>query len=140
MLNDPFNKEGAISYLEKAVQNTSLNCKDDSYKETKAPVEAYYYLGDAYRINNQLDKAIETYQKFKDIGNSETYDFDLVDDQIKACQHALQLMGTPVSIRIKNLGDTINTRFSDVSPVVSGDQNKLVYIQQQQLYAGVFYA
>jgi tetratricopeptide (TPR) repeat protein len=29
-----------------------------------APAEAYYYLGNAYRVNNRLDDAINTYQHF----------------------------------------------------------------------------
>jgi len=140
LLNDPYKKEQSISYLEKAVQNINPKYKDNSYKETKAPTEAYFYLGNAYRINNQLEKAIETYQKFKQMGDSETYDFDLVDDEIHACEHAIDLMNRPIVVTMTNLGDRINTNYSDIDPVVSGDQTKMVYIQKQAFYDAVFFS
>lgn len=140
LLNDPYRKEEAIIFLEKAVLNINPKCKDDSYKETTAPPEAYFYLGDAYRINNQLEKAIETYEKFKKIGDSETYDFDLVDDQITACTNALELMKKPLDMNITNVGDRINSNYSDINPVVSGDQSRMVYIQKQAFYDALFFS
>jgi len=139
-LNDPYEKEKAITYLEKAIQNINPEYKDNSYKETAAPLEAYFYLGNAYRINNQIEKAIETYQLFKEHSDQEIYDHELVNEQIEACQNAMELKNRPVDIDIKNLGDRINTRFSDVNPVVSGDETKMVYIQKQQFYDAVFFS
>jgi hypothetical protein len=139
-MNDPYRKEEAISYLEKAILNINPKCKDDSYKETTAPPEAYFYLGDAYRVNNQLEKAIQTYEKFKQIGDSETYDFNLVDDRIIACRNALDLMKKPLDLNITNVGDRINSNYSDINPVVSGDQSRMVYIQKQAFYDAVFFS
>ncbi len=139
-LNDPFEKEKAIVYLEKAIQNINPDYKDNSFKETSAPLDALFYLGHAYRINDQIDKAIETYQKFKDESDPVVYDHELVDEQITACHNAMELKKRPIDLDIKNLGDRINTRFSDINPVVSGDETKMVYIQQQQFYDAVFFS
>jgi hypothetical protein len=139
-LNDPYQKDKAIDYLEKAIQNINQDYKDNSYKETAAPPEAYFYLGNAYRINNQIDKAIETYKLFKELSDPEVYDHELVDEQIKACNNAIELKNKPVDIDISNLGERINTRFSDINPVVSGDETKMVYIQEQQFYDAVFFS
>jgi len=46
----------SISYLEDAVKNFNLKYKEGKYRETKAPYDAYYFLANAYRINNQLSK------------------------------------------------------------------------------------
>ena len=54
-LNDIYKKEKAIQYLEKAVKNVTHNFKQNNYKERQAPLEAYYYLGKAYHVNNMLD-------------------------------------------------------------------------------------
>lgn len=140
LLNDPFRKEESIAWLEKAVQNTDPKYKEDSYRETKAPTEAYFYLGNAYRINNQLDTAISTYRKFKEIGDPGVYDFDLVDKQIESCEHAKELMGDPVDFDMVNLGDRINSRFSDVNPVISGDRTKMVFLQKQAFTDAFFYS
>lgn len=139
-LNDPYEKEKAIDYLEKAVQNINPDYKDNNFKETAAPLEAFFFLGNAYRINNQIEKAIETYQKFKDQADPAVYDHELVDEQITACHNALDLKNRPIDLDIKNIGDRINTRFSDINPVVSGDETKMVYIQKQQFYDAVFFS
>ena len=59
-LNDPYEKDKAIGFLEKAVQNINPKFKENSFKETGAPLEANFYLGNAYRINDKLEKAIRT--------------------------------------------------------------------------------
>ncbi|MFC2115206.1 hypothetical protein ACFLTU_01935 [Bacteroidota bacterium] len=138
-LNDPYRKAESIGYLEKASQNINLKFKENSFKETKAPLEAFFYLGNAYRINAQLDKAIETYKHFKSLADPELYDLELVDEQIRACENAKELEKRPVDLEIQNLGDRINTRFSDVHPVISGDESKIVYIQKQPFYDAVAY-
>jgi hypothetical protein len=139
-LNDLYEKDKAIEYLEKAVRNINPRFKENSYKETGAPLEAYYYLGSAYRINDQLEKAIDTYEYFKDQANPERYDLELVNKQISDCKNALDLKTRPVDFNIENLGDRINTRFSDVRPVISGDESRLVYIQKQAFYDALAYS
>ena len=42
LLNDPFQKELSIAYLEKAVQNINPDYKDDSFRETMAPTESFF--------------------------------------------------------------------------------------------------
>jgi hypothetical protein len=138
-LNDPYRKSESIEYLEKASENIALKYKDNSFRETQAPLEAIFYLGNAYRINGQLDKAIETYERFKTLADPDLYDLELVDEQITACENAKELETRPVDFDISNLGDRVNTRFSDVNPVISGDETKLVYIQKQPFYDAVAY-
>jgi hypothetical protein len=139
-LNNAYEKEKSINYLERAVTDINPEYKQNNFKETSAPLESLFYLGNAYRVNNQLDKAIETYQQFKNQSDPEIYDHKLVEEQITACNNALDLKTRPVDFDITNLGDRINTRFSDINPVVSGDETKMVYIQQQQFYDAVFFS
>jgi hypothetical protein len=139
-LNNSYEKEKSISFLELAIQDINPAYKENNYKEKSAPLEALFYLGNAYRINNQIDKAIETYNKFKEQADPKIYDLNLVDDQINACNNAIDLETRPIDIDIVNLGDRINTRFSDIDPVVSGDETRIVYIQRQQFYDAVFFS
>ncbi len=138
-LNDPYRKSESVQYLENASKNTSLKYKENSFRETSAPLEAFFYLGNAYRINGQLDKAIETYEYFKSLADPELYDIVLVEEQIKACKNAQELQTRPVDFDIVNVGDRINTRFSDVNPVISGNETRMVYIQKQPFYDAVAY-
>ena len=52
-------KAQAIPYFGQAVTANTDNYNGSSHKERKAPLVAYKYLGDAYHINYQFDKAIE---------------------------------------------------------------------------------
>ena len=54
----------AIPYLEKAITKTSIKYKKRKFKEKNAPHYAYFMLGNAYRHNNDLEKALETYDVF----------------------------------------------------------------------------
>ena len=57
-------EKNALGYLLKAVKNTSLKYKPKRFDVKEAPHHAWFYLGNAYRINNELDKAIESYKTF----------------------------------------------------------------------------
>lgn len=139
-LNDAYQKEKAISYLEKAIKNINPNYKENSFKEKQAPPESWYYLGNAYRINNQLSKAINAYKKFKESVSPELYDIKLVDSQIKSCEVALDVQSTPLYVVKNNLGEEINSRFAEINPIVSGDETTLVFTKKLQFYDAVFYS
>ena len=127
LINITGRKQEAVSYLEAAVKNINPDYKEGKFKETGAPFDAYYYLANAYRINNQLDKAVETYEIFKKNLDPKVYDTVIVNQQIESCRNAKELMKVPLYIRKINLGDTINTQYSDLNPVISGDQKVLVF-------------
>jgi hypothetical protein len=139
-INDVYQKHKAVSYLEKAVQGTSPAYKQNNYKERMAPLEAYYYLGNAYRINNRLNDAIEAYYQFKKILDPVVYDEELVDQQIKACKVAADLQSRPNYYISVNLGEIINDRFEEINPVISGDESVLVFTRKLQFYDAVFYS
>lgn len=139
-LNSVYEKEKAINYLELAITDINPDYKENNFKETSAPLESIFQLGNAYRVNNLIDKAIETYKKFREQSDPAIYDHKLVDEQINACNNAIDLKTRPIDFDIVNLGDRINTRFSDINPVVSGDETKMVYIQKQQFYDAVFFS
>lgn len=137
-LNLPTEKAKAVPYLEKAIRSTDPAFKEGNFKETKAPLEAYYYLGVAYRINNQLSKAIAAFKKFQRISNAKVYDEVLVSDEIKACETAMELRKKPVYFLETNLGNLINTRFSETNAVISGDESVLVFSRHLQFYDAIF--
>ncbi len=139
-LNIPGEKHKAIEYLEKAVKDISLKYRENSLRETHAPLEAYFYLGDAYRVNNQLDKAIAAYKYFLEHLDPKKYDKQVVEDQIQACLNAKELQAHPLYLAEKDLGKPINSRFSDYRPAVSGNQQVLVFTRKLPFYDAVFFS
>lgn len=139
-LNIPYEKEKSVSYLERASKNINLQYKGESLKEVAAPPDVIYYLADAYRINNQIDKALILYWQFKLASDSSIFNHSIVDDQIKACENAKILESHPINVTFTNLGEVINTRFSETNAVISGNENVLVFSSQLQFYTAVYYS
>jgi len=139
-LNIPGEKDKSLNFLKSAIKNITPKYKEGSYREKEAPVDAYFYLGDAYRINNMLEKAISTYEYFKENSNKKEYDFEVIDYQIQTCYNAIKLQKSPLYIKYTNLGEFINSRFSDYNPIVSGDEQTLIFTRKLQFYDAIFYS
>ena len=139
LINIPGRKKEAIVYLEQAVKNINLKYREGRYKETKAPYDAYYFLANAYRIDNQLSKAIETYELFKKNLDPKVYKIELVNLQIESCRTAIELMKAPLYVKKVNQGELINGRFSDYNPVVSADEGVMAYDKGGQFQDFVYF-
>lgn len=139
-LNDPYQVSKSIPYLEKAIKGASPEYRINNYRERMAPLEVYYYLGNAYRVNNRLNDAIEMYDFFQTVMDPVVYDSELVDAQVEACEVAKALQSKPVYFTSSNLGETVNDRFEEINPVVSGDESVIAFTRKLQFYDAVFYS
>ena len=130
----------AIPFLEDAVRNTSYNSKTGLLKEDCAPLDAYFSLGNAYRITNRLDSAINTYRFFEQLisetGEMENQDF--IDQQIQACNRAAVQMKDPVRVLIQPLKEYINQGSVNDSPVISYDGSTMAYTEIRGLESVVY--
>jgi len=140
LLNDPYQKEKSIIYLERAIQDINPKYRENNFKETTAPPEAYFYLGNAYLVNNKIDKALENYKYFREILDEKVYDVELVEEQIRICNRARDLQQKPVDYDHINMSERINSRFADINPIVSEDGNHLVFVSKRQFYDATFYS
>jgi hypothetical protein len=139
-INTPGEKDKAMVYLQNAVKNINPKYKEGKFRETGAPYDAFYYLANAYRINNLIDKALETYQLFKKNLNTEVYDTAVVNQQIESCFNAKILMATPLFIKVKNLGNMINESKPESNPVVTDDENMIVFTRSEAFYDAMYYS
>lgn len=140
-LNIPGDEKMAIPYLEKAVRRIveKSQYKGKSYQEKNAPLHALFYLGNAYRIDNQLDKALESYKTFMNspfyYGN---YNENIVENEIKACERAKIIQDSPVSLKEEFLPEPVNSTATDIYPVISGDENTILFIRKLKFYDAIF--
>ncbi|HSL85334.1 MAG TPA: hypothetical protein VK861_00200, partial [Bacteroidales bacterium] len=139
-LNMPGEKEKAVGYLEQAARNINPGYRQGHFREKGAPYDVLYYLANAYRISNELDKALETYATFKKNMDSQVYDSTVINLQIESCHNAKKLMQDPVYVRKTNLGPTINTPLSEFNPVISDDENLLVFSKAEAFYDALLYS
>jgi tetratricopeptide (TPR) repeat protein len=139
LLNIPGRKQEAVSYLEEAVKDINPKYKEGRFKETKAPLDAYYYLANAYRITNQLDKAISTYEIFKKYMDPRIYDSTIVNLQIESCNNAMELMKHAFYIKKVNAGRPVNDQYADINPVVSDDETIMVYNKSEPFQEALYF-
>jgi len=132
-------KYKALPYLEKAAEkrtseygsfNTSGYDPFDP-KEVNAPPEVDYYLARAYHLDYQFDKAIIQYKKMYDTAGDK---HDLHKPSLRGiemCESGKILVKDAQDYNIVNLGDNINTEYPDFSPVISVDENTIVYTSRR---------
>jgi len=131
----------SIPYLEKAVQSISNNAKEGRLGEEDAPPDALLYLGNAYRINMEIDKSIEKYNEFADYINARDVILQAyVDQQIVACGNALVGVAGPVEISVGNLGQLQETHASRFNMLVSGDLQTMAFMGKNPFYNGIYVA
>ncbi|MGE0079066.1 MAG: hypothetical protein AB7S48_14510 [Bacteroidales bacterium] len=138
-LSIPGNKEKSISYLQKAVLSTTKKYNEESIFETQAPIDAIFYLGNAYFVNNQIDKALAEFKKFKEISSGkDQWNLEYFDHQVNSAKNSIILQKTPVNFLQTNLGEKINDRFANFNPIISGDGKTLAYTTKRKFYQAVF--
>jgi tetratricopeptide (TPR) repeat protein len=137
-LQIPGQEHLAIPYLEKAITQTSLKYKKHSYTEPNAPHYSYYYLGNAYRINNELDKALETYQTFMNSKDFEgNYNLNIVETEVRACDRAKIIQDVPINLVRVRLDPPVNSETDNYNPVLSADGNTLIFVTQMKFYDAI---
>lgn len=125
-------KYKAIPHLEKAVQSMTTGYREGSYKEKNAPRESFFALARAYHIRQDFDRAIEYYQKYRNIMFKKSFaEVEYVNQQIKSCELAMSMISKPIDIQFFNLGDQVNRFSSNYNPVVSRDDSTLIYMSDE---------
>ncbi len=125
----------ALPFLEKSVLEINENYVPGKYKNNGAPKEAWLLLGDAYHRDNKLLEASFAYNKYKElIQHSEKEKNIIIHDRIVALGISNEQQRDKHNIRFINLGQNINSRFSDYNPVLSGNQEVLLYTQYWESY------
>ncbi len=137
-LNIQEKKQQAIPYLKQATKNIDTKYVPGKYKRREAPPEAWLLLGEVYQLGNRLDSSLQAYQTYKNTVKGDRKKEQTADKYIESVDYAKQMEQHPLNVQETNLGNHINSRFSDYNPVVSGDQTVLVYTSFWESYDMIF--
>ena len=135
-LNIPGEKDKSVPYLEAAVKTATYSSKTESFSETRAPLEAYFFLAKGYMINNDLEKALNTLLLFKKLAQEIQIkggmkNLNYIDQQIQACKNAIQFERNPFIFSKKTLGSDFSPGSINDNPVVSYDGNTMVFTERR---------
>jgi len=123
-LNAGLDNDKAIFHLEKALAEVPT--------QSTTNLEPFLYLAEAYHKNYQFDEALSI---LRDVKTQVRNDLDLyakVYSLEQYCINAANLIKKPVPITVINMGKGINSEHSDHSPIVSADEQTLIFTSTRQ--------
>ncbi len=132
ILNSRQDYIAALPHFKKALESIDKNYDAYSVKELSAPIDAYYYMGVCYHLNEELDKAKENYNKFLELSQKKSPLIEVAQLKLMQCDVAKNLIDHPKTAIVQNIGDHVNTEFPEYAPVVSLDGTSLYFTSRRQ--------
>ncbi|MEN8121021.1 MAG: tetratricopeptide repeat protein [Bacteroidota bacterium] len=125
-LNTDYGKEQAIGFFEKAVSNIQEG------NSNNAPLEAYYYLAEAYYDNYNFIKAIDILNQLSEKipGNEDLFNFRVKLLKEK-CENGKCFSSGKLEIKVENLLE-VNSKYSDHSPLINNDETELIFTSRRE--------
>ena len=94
-------------------------------------IEALFYLGQIYHLEERLDEEISLYQTYLNSGRKIQQPVESVNRLIDQAKTAEELMEKPVKVDIVNAGATINTEFHEYAPLVYGFGDEIFFTSRR---------
>jgi len=123
-------RDNAKEFLLKASENVSTKYVN-SYKETTAPIETWYYLALLYHYGYEFDKAKEYFNKYIESSTDEVK-IEEVKGLIKACDNGIDLVINPLDLDVIELGGNINSKYEEHSPLITADLKTLIFTSKRK--------
>lgn len=114
---DPTQKDKAIEIIEQVkITNPEYNLVN-------------FYLGKAYAVNYNFDKAVSYFNMFLTRATAEDYEQKgLAEQMIQNCKNAKEILADTIKENIvENIQFPINSQYSEYVPVISGDGSVMIY-------------
>lgn len=118
-------KNLSLDFFKKALGNVNEKYAFNNLKTNTAPVDIYFFIGEAFLNNSMPDSAMYYYVKYKNKVKLES-PFNL-DTRMNWCVNAMKEMASPLNVSIDNLGNNINSKYFEKHPVVTIDNSVIFY-------------
>ncbi len=120
--------DSASIYFNKTIEK--LN-KDQYYSEIG--IDAFMSLAKSYQLQYKYQEGIETYNKMNDfIAENDIALKNDIARQIEICNNAIELMKHPVKLEVHNLGENINSKYDDHSPLINADESLMIFTSKRK--------
>ncbi len=120
-------KTKAITHLEKSIK-----------LDPKAAANQRYILARAYHLNYDFDKAMDMYSKYRHtLTPFELTEYgDAIDKMIEECEDGKDIVRNPIRVFIDNIGNVVNSKWPEYSPIVSADESVLMFTSCRDVTTG----
>jgi outer membrane protein OmpA-like peptidoglycan-associated protein len=131
----------AICYYNQAdKRDSSIVWFEDYCSKTKVDsnYQAHYLLGQLYQEHYRFDEALsqfEAFRKFVDkdsVSDKQTLAVvrEILDKRTENCNYGKLVYQSPRKVIIENLGEPVNTKYSEYAPVISPDESRIVFTRR----------
>jgi len=116
-------KEKAVEFFENALK-----------LDPKVSPDILYMIAQSYHLRLDFDNAIEYYSKFKlDLTPSDQSKYSkILQKRLDECHNGKDLVEKPVRAFIDNLGNVVNSKYPDYSPMISADESSLFFTSRRE--------
>jgi hypothetical protein len=137
-LNTASDKQKALHYMRIASRGISNNYDPYDPHVKKAPANTFYYLAQAYHYNYQFDSAIQFFESYKSLlGSRDPVMTADIDMRINWAKNAKEFLASPLPVTISNMGDSINSDKPEYGPVMSVDENTIIFTSRRFGMTGI---
>ncbi|MBS1488526.1 MAG: PD40 domain-containing protein [Bacteroidetes bacterium] len=98
-----------------------------------------YWIGNAYQYGLKFDNAINFYSLYKDklskkagYAGKDKIEMKEVDRRLAECANGKEFVASPKPFAITNIGREINSEFEDYAPVLSPDENEIIFTTRRR--------
>ncbi|MFN8700259.1 MAG: tetratricopeptide repeat protein [Flavobacteriales bacterium] len=114
----------ALEYLEKSIAARGGESNEDQY-----------FYGQCFhrtaRSVSDLDKAIDHFNKFLLKASKNSFEAAEAKRFIAQCEFAKNAIQDPAPVKIRNMGEVINSRFEEYAPSITADGSLLVFTSRR---------
>ncbi|NPA68494.1 MAG: OmpA family protein [Chlorobi bacterium] len=137
--NAALNYLTGICYLKTAEPRKALKYLDNAYFNYSGVVDdILYWLAYAYQYNYKFEEAIENYEDYQESLTPKEYKKlkYKIEKRIEECENGIKLMKNPVRCFVDNLGDGVNTKAPEYSPVFFFKDSVLYFTSRRENTTG----
>ena len=117
--------------LLKAITNVSKNYDLFSTKESRVPVDSYYYLARCYHLAKEIDLAKKYFNIFLENATKKDDLIPKTELALKQCDVAKDFLAIEKDYEVINLGSVINTSDPEYAPAISLDGQALYFTSRR---------
>jgi outer membrane protein OmpA-like peptidoglycan-associated protein len=131
-MNTQNEKPRAIPYFEAAKEKLTVEYRTGDFKEKDSPLEVIRFLGQAYHVNYEFEKALEEYKTYRSILNKKNTEYwEAVTHDIRMSRNAIEFLSKPVNVFIES-AEVLNTNYSEYRPKVNAEETFLYFTTRRK--------
>jgi outer membrane protein OmpA-like peptidoglycan-associated protein len=132
--NATLNYTIGMCYMYSSFKNKAKIHFEKAYDlDSKVAEDIHYWLGMSYHLSNSWEKARAEYELHKQVVLKTKNETNLkqIDKRIEEVNIGEERVKKPVKVKIENLGPEINSPYTDYGPVISAEEDLLMFTSRR---------